>query len=87
MKAQDEARAEINRQAGQGQIDEMARERQILALDNQRLPVLQTIAKAMAATAITDEQMQAARDFQAEIENLAFEMQRERGSRAPAGSG
>jgi hypothetical protein len=82
MKAQDEARAEINRQAAQGQIDEMARERQILALDNQRLPVLQTIAKAMAATAITDEQMQAARDFQAEIENLAFDMQRERGSRA-----
>lgn len=82
MAAQAAARAAINRQAAQGQIDELTRQRQTLELDNQRLPVLREIAKAMATTAITDEQMQAARDFQTEIENLAFEMQRDRGTRA-----
>jgi hypothetical protein len=63
-------RERIQNQAARGQIFQFQAEEQIIALERARLPVLREIAAEMAGTAVTDEQIQAAREFASEIERL-----------------
>jgi hypothetical protein len=73
---------DINRQAQQGQLSEYERLQEISNLEAQRLPTLRQIAGLMAASAITDEQVQAAKDFQSKIEETAFNAEKQKGLQA-----
>ena len=65
-------RREIARQVASGQSFAFQAEQEIMALEQERLPLLQQIADAMRAAAITPEQVQAAEDLQEQIEELAL---------------
>jgi hypothetical protein len=68
----DSRRREIARQVAAGQLFTFQAEQQIMQLEAERLPILRQIAAAMRAAAITPEQVQAAEDFQEQIEELAL---------------
>jgi hypothetical protein len=65
-------RDSIDAQVQSGQMFAFQGEQQILAMEQQRLPLLQQIADAMKATAVTPEQVQAAADFQSKVDQLAI---------------
>ncbi|MBN2321299.1 MAG: hypothetical protein JXR49_19625 [Acidobacteria bacterium] len=65
-------RRQIDIQVQSGQLFAYQGEEQIAELEQQRLPLLEQIAEAMKAAAITPEQIQAAEDFQQNIDELAI---------------
>ncbi len=64
-------RQAIDLQVQGGQLFAFQGEQQIMTLEKQRLPQLQQIADAMKKTAFTPEQVQAAEEFQAKIDQLS----------------
>jgi hypothetical protein len=71
LDALDRAYTQIEQKVQSGQLYAFQGEQEILQLEKERLPLLQQIADAMRAAAITPEQIQAAEEFQDRIEQLS----------------
>jgi hypothetical protein len=63
-------RDRVNNQVAQGQMLQFQGEERIIQLERERLPVLKQIADEMLATAVTEEQIQAAREFAIAVQQI-----------------
>jgi len=68
----DQARQEIQDKVASGQLFEFEGEQKIRELELARLPVLQQIAAALTASAVTPEQIQAAKDFTENVNQIGI---------------